>query len=121
MLSETPIKPMSSNRRFITRLDNSRFRDTLRVALEKSSADTVPATLRREVGGWLFFDEDGNLQIRFDYSNSTPCSVDITFLPSLAVGSFHIHPFSPAEGATPAEQAPAIAECNGGGFYDTKT
>jgi hypothetical protein len=102
-------------------LDNPRFRDSLRVALGRSLADTTPSTLRREVGGWLFFDEDGNLQIRFDYSNSTPCSVDITFVPHLAVGSFHIHPFRPVEGSTPAEQVPAIAACNGGGFYDTKS
>ena len=100
-------------------LDNPRFRDSLLVALQMSRADSVPFSSRREVGGHLYTDPDGTLQIKFSYKDSTPCA-NTTLFPGSAIAVFHTHPFSPREGTVPADTVPFICFNAAGSYEDEK-
>ncbi|MBC7789634.1 MAG: hypothetical protein H7Z74_06795 [Anaerolineae bacterium] len=93
-----------------TLLDNPVFRSALRKALKDSKADSVPTSVRREVGGYAFFDTTGLRVVRTETA-STPCSVNY-FAPANAVLIFHTHPFNPPEGLSVPDRFPS--NCLGG-------
>lgn len=93
-----------------TILDNPIFRNALRQALKDSRADSVPTSVRREVGGYAIFDTTGLRVIRTETA-STPCSVSY-FAPANAVLIFHTHPFNPPEGFSAPDRLPS--NCLGG-------
>jgi len=103
-------------------LDNQRFRESLAAALQKSFADSVPLSIRREVGGWLYYDQNGILQAEFSTEpGSTPCSSIVTYNPTTVVGVFHVHPFTPANETTPGDVLPSNCGNQAGLEYDADT
>lgn len=100
-------------------LDNPRFRDSLLAALNLSGADITPFSARREVGGYLYNDATGELEIKFSYKDATPCGNTVV-RPGTELAIFHTHPFNPAEGNLPADTLPFICFGASGLIYDAE-
>jgi hypothetical protein len=100
-------------------LDNIRLRDSLMTALAMSGADLTPYSIRREVGGYLYYDDSGTLQIKFSYINSTPCGNTVQ-RPGTEVAIFHTHPFNPPEGAVQSDTLPFVCFGASGLIYDAE-
>jgi hypothetical protein len=103
-------------------LDNGIFRRAFLQAEKDSWADSLPFSRRREVGGYAYFDSTGIHVIRTeDPTKYSPCSISYAKGPG-AVLIFHVHPFNPPEGFTPADTLPGTAVgCPVGQRYDVKT
>lgn len=105
-----------------TVLDNPVFRNALLKALKDSRADSVPSSVRREVGGYAFYDSTGLRVVRSENAVlSTPCSISYGVI-GAAVLIFHVHPFNPPEGFGAAENLPAVCADSTGALrrYDVK-
>lgn len=101
-------------------LDNARFRDSLLVALAMSGQNTIPFSARREVGGYLYYDLPGTLQIKFSYKDSTPCANTLLH-PGTEIAIFHTHPFNPREGSMSADILPSNCFGPSSLIYDAET
>lgn len=89
-------------------LDNPIFRAALRQALKDSWADSLPSSRRREVGGYGIIDSTGLHIVRSENQTTyNPCSIAYG-APQNAVLIFHVHPFNPPEGLTPADTLPTV-------------
>jgi len=101
-------------------LDNGIFRRAFLQAKKDSWADSLPFSRRREVGGYAYFDSTGIHVTRTeDPTKYSPCSVSYGY-GSGAVLIFHVHPFNPPEGFTPADTLPTAVGCPVGQRYDVK-
>jgi hypothetical protein len=108
-----------------TILDNPIIRRGLLQALSLSKADSVPTSIRREQGGYIYRDTTTG-QLAYQITTAAggdACNVNFTADLAHTIYMFHTHPFNPSEGLSGPEKLPST-NCLGtaaGSWYDPKT